>query len=49
MEKRVLYRTNLAGLQLDFGPAVRPALLVKKNCVISAAKILGRTGSYPSP
>ena len=49
MEKRVLDRTNLARLQLDFGPAVRPALLVKKNCVISPAKILGRTGSCPGP
>ena len=49
MEKRALDGTNLAGLQLDFGPAVRPALLMKKNCVISPAKILGRTGSYPSP
>src|SRR5213079_3532596 len=26
MEKRVLDRTNFARLQLDFGPAVRPAL-----------------------
>src|SRR5213079_2852984 len=49
MEKRVLDRTNLTGLQLDLGPAIRPAVLVKKNCVISTVKLLGRTGSCTSP
>ena len=49
MEKRVLDRTNLTGLQLDLGPAIRPAVLVKKNCVISTVKLLSRTGSCTSP